>query len=51
MDNDLNTPGAVDLLFTLVRQGNKALAIDDDSSAAATAATVHQICAAVALDP
>jgi cysteinyl-tRNA synthetase len=50
MDNDLNTPGAVDLLFTLVKQGNKALAIDDDLSAAATAATVHQICAAVGLE-
>ncbi len=33
MDDDLNTPGAVDLLFTLVRTGNKAMAIDDDETA------------------
>jgi cysteinyl-tRNA synthetase len=50
MDHDLNTPGAVDLLFTLVKRGNKALAIDDDTDAATAAATVHQICTAVGLE-
>jgi len=50
MDNDLNTPGAVDLLFTLVRRGNKAMAIDDDQSAASYAAAVGEICKAVGLE-
>ena len=50
MDNDLNTPGAVDLLFTLVRTGNKAMAIDDDETAGRAAAAVAEICKAVGLE-
>jgi cysteinyl-tRNA synthetase len=50
MDNDLNTPGAVDLLFTLVRNGNKAMAIDDDETAGRAAAAVAEICKAVGLE-
>ncbi|MGZ4758009.1 MAG: cysteine--tRNA ligase, partial [Acidimicrobiales bacterium] len=50
MDNDLNTPGAVDLLFTLVRNGNKAMAIDDDETAGRNAAAVAEICKAVGLE-
>ncbi len=33
MDDDLNTPGAFALLFTLVRQGNQALDATDDDTA------------------
>ena len=49
MDNDLNTPGAVSLLFTLVRRGNQALDADDDAGAADILATVRQIAEAVGL--
>jgi cysteinyl-tRNA synthetase len=49
MDDDLNTPGAVSLLFTLVRRGNQALDADDDASAADILATVRQIAEAVGL--
>ncbi len=49
MDDDLNTPGAVGLLFTLVRQGNQALDADDDQGAADLLATVRQIAQAVGL--
>ncbi|HEY5153146.1 MAG TPA: cysteine--tRNA ligase [Acidimicrobiales bacterium] len=50
MDDDLNTPGAFALLFTLVRQGNHALDADDDATAATTLATVREIAAAVGLE-
>ena len=50
MDDDLNTPGAVSLLFTLVRRGNQALDADDDASAADVLATVRQIAEAVGLE-
>jgi cysteinyl-tRNA synthetase len=49
MDDDLNTPGAVSLLFTLVRRGNQALDADDDATAADILATVRQIAEAVGL--
>jgi cysteinyl-tRNA synthetase len=48
MDDDLNTPGAVSLLFTLVRRGNQALDADD-AGAADILATVRQIAEAVGL--
>ncbi len=50
MDDDLNTPGAVSLLFTLVRRGNQALDADDDTGAADILATVRQITSAVGLE-
>ncbi len=50
MDDDLNTPGAVSLLFTLVRRGNQALDADDDADAATVVATVRQIAEAVGLE-
>ncbi len=49
MDDDLNTPGAVSLLFTLVRRGNQALDAADDPGAADILATVRQISDAVGL--
>ena len=49
MDDDLNTPGAVSLLFTLVRRGNQALYADDERGAADILATVRQIAEAVGL--
>ena len=50
MDDDLNTPGAVSQLFTLVRRGNQALDADDDATAADVLATVRQIAEAVGLE-
>jgi len=50
MDDDLNTPGAFALLFTLVRQGNQALDAADDGTAASVLATVRQITTAVGLE-
>jgi cysteinyl-tRNA synthetase len=50
MDDDLNTPGAVDLLFTLVRRANQAMDADDDATAASLAAAVGQIASAVGLE-
>ena len=49
MDDDLNTPGAISLLFTLVRRGNQALDADDDATAATMAATARQIALAVGI--
>ncbi|HSL59296.1 MAG TPA: cysteine--tRNA ligase [Acidimicrobiales bacterium] len=49
MDDDLNTPGAVDVLFRLVRDANKALDIDDLDGAIPLVAAVHEICRAVGL--
>jgi cysteinyl-tRNA synthetase len=50
MDDDLNTPGAFALLFTLVRQGNHALDAADDGTAATMLATVRDITGAVGLE-
>ena len=51
MDDDLNTPGAVGLLFTLVRKGNQALAIDDDDDGRPRRwPPCAEICAAVGLE-
>jgi len=50
MDDDLDTPGAVDLLFTLVRRANQALDGGEPEAAAASAAAVREICLAVGLE-
>ena len=49
MDNDLDTPGAVALLFGLVGQANTALDAGDNVSAAPLAAAAREICRAVGL--
>jgi cysteinyl-tRNA synthetase len=50
MDDDLDTPGVVDLLFTTVRRANALLDDGDASAAAPLAAAVLEIAAAVGLD-
>lgn len=50
MDDDLDTPGVVDLLFRLVRRANTALDEGDDAAAAPLASAVQQICRAVGLE-
>ncbi len=50
MDRDLDTPGAVDLLFRLVREANTALDHDDTEAASRAAAAVREIAAAVGLE-
>ena len=50
MDDDLDTPGVVDLLFRLVRRANAALDEGDQDAAAPLAAAVGQICRAVGLE-
>jgi len=49
MDNDLDTPSAVALLFETVRAANTALDADD-SRAAQLSAAVHEICQAFGLE-
>lgn len=49
MDNDLDTPAAIALLFSLVSQVNSALDAGDDSLAAPLCAAAHEICAAVGI--
>jgi cysteinyl-tRNA synthetase len=49
MSRDLDTPGAVDLLFRQVREANTALDRDDLEVAARAAATVREIAAVVGL--
>ncbi len=49
MDNDLDTPAAVALLFGLVGQANTALDAGDAASAAPLAAAAFEICNAVGL--
>ena len=49
MDNDLDTPGAVALLFGLVSQANTALDAGDSAAAAPLAAAASEICRAVGL--
>ncbi len=50
MDRDLDTAGAVDLLFRQVREGNSALDAGDEVVAAKTAATAREIAGAVGLE-
>jgi cysteinyl-tRNA synthetase len=50
MDDDLNTPGVVDLLFRLVRQVHTALDAEDEATAAPLAAAAFTICGAVGLE-
>jgi len=54
MDDDLDTPGVVDLLFRLVRRGNTALDASPDAGDQAAfgsiATAVREICRAVGLD-
>jgi cysteinyl-tRNA synthetase len=50
MDDDLDTPGVVDLLFRLVRRANTALDEGRPDDAAPLVAAVQQICAAVGLE-
>jgi cysteinyl-tRNA synthetase len=50
MDDDLNSPPAMGLLFEQVRRANTTLDTDDDDSAAAAVANVRAIAEAVGLD-
>ncbi|MDY7105894.1 MAG: cysteine--tRNA ligase, partial [Actinomycetota bacterium] len=50
MDDDMNTPGAMDQLFRLVREGNTALDMEDEAGAAVAWATAATICEAVGLE-
>jgi cysteinyl-tRNA synthetase len=50
MDDDLQTPTAVDLLFTAVRDANRLLDAGDDAGAAPLAAFARAVCAAVGLE-
>jgi len=49
MDDDLNTPGAVDLVFRTVRLANRELDAEDADAAVPLAAAVSEICAALGL--
>ena len=49
MDNDLDTPGAVDLVFRQVREANIALDRGDDAAAATAGATVRELTTALGL--
>lgn len=49
MDDDLNTPGAMGLLFSTVTSANKAIDDGDTATAAALAAAVHEIASSVGL--
>ena len=51
MDDDLDTPQAVALLFTLIRRANSALDDDRADEAAVDWATISSICDAVGLVP
>ncbi len=50
MDDDLNTPGMLDLASRLVRQANTALDAEDDDTAAPLAAAAREMLAAVGLE-
>ncbi len=50
MDRDLDTPGAIDLLFRLVREANTALDAGDPAAAGRAAATAREIAGAVGLE-
>jgi cysteinyl-tRNA synthetase len=49
MDEDMNTPAAMGLLFSTVTEANKAIDEGDEARAAALAAAVHEITGAVGL--
>jgi cysteinyl-tRNA synthetase len=51
MDDDLDTPGAVDLLFRLIRRANTALDGGDPRAAAEDWATISELCGALGLAP
>jgi len=51
MDDDLDTPRAMALVFELVRRANSALDTEDDATAAALLAALGEITAAVGLGP
>ena len=50
MDHDLDTPGAVDLMFRQVREANTALDDGDPAAAAVAAVTVREIASALGLE-
>ncbi|MGB5756109.1 MAG: cysteine--tRNA ligase, partial [Acidimicrobiales bacterium] len=50
MENDLDTPGAVDLMFRQVREANSALDVGDAEVAAGAAASVMEIVTALGLE-
>ena len=50
MENDLDTPGAVDLMFRLVREANTALDAGDEAAAGSAAATARTIAGAIGLE-
>ncbi len=50
MENDLDTPGAVDLMFRLVREANTALDGGDETAATAAAASAAEIAATFGLE-
>ena len=50
MDNDLDTAGAVDLMFRQVRAGNTAIDTGDDVAALSAAATVREIAHTLGLE-
>ena len=49
MDDDLDTPNAMGVLFDSVRRANAALDAGDDATAASLAAAVHEMCVAIGL--
>jgi cysteinyl-tRNA synthetase len=49
MDDDLNSPGALDLLFRTIRQANTALDGEDEATAGPLAAAVREMCLAFGL--
>ncbi len=50
MENDLDTPGAVDLMFRQVREANTLLDADDRAAAGSAAASVVEIAGALGLE-
>ncbi len=50
MENDLDTPGAVDLMFRLVREANTLLDAGDEAAGAVAAAGAAEIAAALGLE-
>jgi cysteinyl-tRNA synthetase len=50
MDDDLNTAGALDIIFRTVRAAHQALDIDDETTAEPLAAAVRSMCGAVGLE-
>ena len=50
MDNDMDTPGAVDLLFRQVREANAALDAGDDLRAAVAAATATELASVLGIE-